>query len=55
MSDGVEPTRLTGIYKNMKIGVVALVFQARFVGGSLGPTVESTAVEWWSADQVRDE
>jgi 8-oxo-dGTP diphosphatase len=51
----VEPERLTGVYKNMKLGVVALVFRARMIGGALGPTDESTAVEWWSADQVRAE
>jgi ADP-ribose pyrophosphatase YjhB (NUDIX family) len=51
----VEPTRLTGVYKNMKLGVVALVYRARFLGGTLGPTDESTAVEWWSADRVRQE
>ena len=30
----VEPVRLTGVYKNMKLGVVALVFLARPVGGT---------------------
>ncbi|MBM2616858.1 NUDIX domain-containing protein [Actinoplanes sp. LDG1-06] len=48
----VEPTRLTGIYKNMKLGVVALVFQARPIAGSPGPTEESVAAEWWPADRV---
>jgi 8-oxo-dGTP pyrophosphatase MutT (NUDIX family) len=48
----VEPERLTGVYKNLRLGVVALVFRARVVSGEPGPTVESAAVDWWTADQV---
>ena len=44
--------RLTGVYKNMKLGVVALVFRAEVVGGTAGPTDESSAVDWWPAAQV---
>lgn len=32
----VEPERLTGVYKNLTLGVVALVFRARVVQGSRG-------------------
>ena len=48
----VEPERLTGVYKNMKLGVVALVFRARPVAGTPGPTAEATDVAWWTAEQV---
>ncbi len=48
----IEPHRLTGIYKNIRRGVVALVFRARVVGGRTQPTNESTAVEWWPPDRV---
>jgi ADP-ribose pyrophosphatase YjhB (NUDIX family) len=48
----VEPQRLTGIYKNMTIGVVALVFRARLIAGIPAETDESAAVAWWTADQV---
>lgn len=48
----VVPQRLTGVYKNMKLGVVALVFRARVIAGTPNPTEESTAVEWWAADRV---
>jgi len=48
----VEPQRLTGVYKNMNLGVVALVFRARLVSGTPTPTEESAAVAWWTADQV---
>jgi 8-oxo-dGTP diphosphatase len=48
----VEPQRLTGVYKNMSLGVVALVFRARVVAGTPTETEESAAVAWWTADQV---
>jgi 8-oxo-dGTP pyrophosphatase MutT (NUDIX family) len=48
----VEPERLTGVYKNARLGVVALVFRARVVSGQLRPTEESAAVDWWTADDV---
>lgn len=51
----VEPVRLTGVYKNMKASVVALVFLAQPVGGTPRPTDESTAVDWWSSDRVAAE
>jgi ADP-ribose pyrophosphatase len=51
----VEPGRLTGVYKNVRLGVVALVFRARVVGGQAQPTEESAAVEWWPADRVAAE
>lgn len=51
----VEPTQLTGIYKNMSLGVVALVFRARPVEGEPRPTEESTAAEWWPADRIEAE
>jgi 8-oxo-dGTP diphosphatase len=44
--------RLTGIYKNMSAGVVALVFRARLIGGVLTPTDEASTVEWWTTEQV---
>ncbi|MEU4623104.1 NUDIX domain-containing protein [Actinoplanes sp. NPDC023801] len=47
-----EPDRLTGVYKNVRLGVVALVFRARLVSGRPGPTEESVAVDWWTPDEV---
>jgi 8-oxo-dGTP diphosphatase len=49
----VEPVRLTGVYKNIKVGVVALVFRARYVSGNPTTTDESQSVEWWSAEDIR--
>ncbi|MBL7259155.1 NUDIX hydrolase [Paractinoplanes lichenicola] len=51
----VEPIQLTGIYKNMKLGVVAMVFLARPVSGEPHPTEESADVAWWTADRVAAE
>jgi len=48
----IEPQHLTGVYKNIPLGVVALVFRARYVEGMPRPTSESTAVEWWAPEQV---
>lgn len=48
----VRPDRLTGVYKNMNLGVVALVFRASVVDGSPHPTEESAAVEWWEPEQI---
>jgi 8-oxo-dGTP diphosphatase len=49
----VEPERLTGVYKNMVRGVVALVFKARAVGGSqLSSGDEIVAAAWISPNQV---
>ena len=48
----IRVDRLTGIYKNMTAGVVALVFRAHLTGGILTPTDEAAAVEWWTTEQV---
>jgi 8-oxo-dGTP pyrophosphatase MutT (NUDIX family) len=48
----VEPERLTGVYKNLRLGVVALVFRASVVGGQQQTTEESAAVDWWTPDTV---
>ncbi|GGN96285.1 NUDIX hydrolase [Actinoplanes lobatus] len=50
----IEPECLTGVYKNLRLGVVALVFRARVVSGKPGPTDESAAVAWWTADEVTE-
>jgi 8-oxo-dGTP diphosphatase len=49
----VEPEALTGVYKNMPAGVIALVFRCHVVGGYARPTDEATEVAWLTCDQVR--
>jgi 8-oxo-dGTP diphosphatase len=51
----VEPRRLTGVYKNLRLGVVALVFRATVTEGEPAPTEESAAVDWWTFDRVEAE
>ena len=48
----VEPERLTGVYKHMQLGVVALVFRCRIVSGTPAPTDESAEVRWLTLDEV---
>jgi 8-oxo-dGTP diphosphatase len=50
----IEAGQLTGVYKNMSRGVVALVFRAKITGGGLAASDEATAFRWASADQVRE-
>ncbi|GAA4952736.1 ADP-ribose pyrophosphatase YjhB (NUDIX family) [Nonomuraea thailandensis] len=49
----IEPELLTGVYKNMKHGIVALVFRCHAVGGSLTASEESKAFRWVTADEAR--
>jgi ADP-ribose pyrophosphatase YjhB (NUDIX family) len=51
----VEPGRLSGVYQNMVLKVVALVFRAQVVGGRAGPTEESQQVAWWTVDRIEKE
>ena len=48
----VEPGQLTGVYKNMRLGVVSLVFRCRPVSGVAQPTAEATEVAWLDSTQV---
>lgn len=42
----VQPEQLTGVYKHMRLGVVALVFRCRPVAGAAIETEESAEVAW---------
>jgi 8-oxo-dGTP pyrophosphatase MutT (NUDIX family) len=49
----IEPERLSGIYKNMPRGIIALVFRARLVGGSLAnATAEARRLEWLGPEEI---
>jgi 8-oxo-dGTP diphosphatase len=48
----VEPGQLTGVYKNMRFGVVSLVFRRRPVSGVAQPTAEATEAAWLDSTQV---
>ncbi|MEV4169596.1 NUDIX hydrolase [Nonomuraea sp. NPDC049709] len=48
----VEPIALTGIYKNMVRGVVALVFRCAMTGGELSINNEVSGFHWATPDDV---
>lgn len=50
----VEIDQLSGIYKNMTRGIVALVFRCKPCGGAERTSDESTAVVWLTPEEVAD-
>jgi 8-oxo-dGTP diphosphatase len=50
----VQVERLTGVYKNMARGIVALVYRCRLLEGTPHPTSESVAVDWLTPEQVAE-
>jgi len=50
----VHPEALTGVYKNMVHGILALVFRCRLVEGVAAPSAEAAETAWLSAEQLRD-
>ena len=49
----IEPGTLSGVYKNMSRGVVALVFRCKATGGQLTTNDEVTAFRWADEDTIR--
>jgi 8-oxo-dGTP diphosphatase len=49
----VEPVALTGVYKNMSRGIIALVFRCRAIGGELTENEEVTGFRWVRKNDVR--
>jgi 8-oxo-dGTP diphosphatase len=49
----VEPIALTGVYKNMTRGIVALVFRCKITGGKLATNDEAVAFRWASETDIR--
>lgn len=48
----VEPEALTGVYKNMVRGIVALVFRCRTVDEPLTSTAEAREIRWFAPEQL---
>jgi 8-oxo-dGTP diphosphatase len=48
----VEPDALTGVYKNLARGVVALVFRCHATGGVLKATAEAGDFRWLQRDDL---
>ena len=50
----VEIDHLTGVYKNMTHGIIALVFRCRVISGTPGPTAEASEAAWLTPAEVRE-
>jgi 8-oxo-dGTP diphosphatase len=48
----VEPIALTGVYKNMQRGIVALVFRCAIVRHTSNPRDEVDEIAWLAPDQL---
>jgi 8-oxo-dGTP diphosphatase len=50
----IEPIALTGVYKNITRGIVALVFRCKVTGGHLSTNDEVTAFRWTSQSDINN-
>lgn len=50
----VEPVALTGVYKNMTRGIIALVFRCTATGGRLTTNDEVSDFQWVTAEEVKE-
>jgi ADP-ribose pyrophosphatase YjhB (NUDIX family) len=50
----VEVERLTGVYKNMSRGIVALVFRCRPMSAAATSTDEAGRIGWLTVDEIND-
>ncbi|MFJ6669700.1 NUDIX hydrolase [Actinosynnema sp. NPDC091369] len=50
----VRVGRLTAVYKNMRLGVVALVYRCTPLGTAGGTTDEAAEIRWMTLDEVRE-
>jgi len=48
----VQADQLTGVYKNMRLGVVTLAFRCSVIGGQTHPTSEARKVAWLTVDEA---
>ena len=49
----VTVERLTGVYKNLTHGIVALVYRCRPTAGDTHPTAKSREVRWMTREEVQ--
>jgi 8-oxo-dGTP diphosphatase len=49
----VTVERLTGVYKNLSHGIVALVYRCRQADGDTHPTAEAREVRWMTREEVQ--
>jgi 8-oxo-dGTP diphosphatase len=48
----VAPMSLSGVYKNMSRGIIALVFRCKVLGGTLTTNDEVSEFRWATADEI---
>jgi 8-oxo-dGTP diphosphatase len=48
----IQPVALTGVYKNMERGIVALVFRCAIVGHTAQPPDEVDEIQWLAPDEL---
>jgi 8-oxo-dGTP diphosphatase len=48
----VEPVALTGVYKNMERGIIALVFRCTIVGHTAHAADEVDEIQWLTPDEL---
>ena len=51
---GIEPEVLSGVYKNMPQGIIALVFRCHVISGKPRAGKESSQVAWLTREEVND-
>ncbi len=49
----IEPGALTGVYKNIPRGIIALVFRCKITGGQLATNNEVSAFQWADESAIR--
>ena len=49
----VEPESVSGVYKNMKHGIVAIVFRCHVTGGQLRESDETQGFAWLRPDEIK--
>jgi 8-oxo-dGTP diphosphatase len=49
----IEPDALTGVYKNMNRGIIALVFRCKITGGQLTANDEASGFTWADEPAIR--
>jgi ADP-ribose pyrophosphatase YjhB (NUDIX family) len=50
----VRPLALTGVYKNMRRAIIALVFRCEITGGSPRTSDEAPEIAWLAPDELDD-
>ena len=48
----VRPLALTGVYKNMRRGIIALVFRCEVIGGAPRTSDEAGEIAWLAPDEL---